>query len=231
MSDRPAATKRARGSLSRDEILDGAQAIVEAHGLPALSMPALARQLHSGVTSIYWYFKSKDELIQALTARVMTEVYSGLPPLVDGPWDEAIIEYFVAFRDFIERSPVYREVFAYRVPVLFGDASMAPGMLRRLERGLERFTGAGMSVAQAATAMNACAAYTRGFALLEHSFGTAPADAPRRAALDPAAFPVLTELNDFRSGGWLDDEQFRFGLRVLLDGLMADFGLAAPAGA
>jgi AcrR family transcriptional regulator len=222
-------SKRARGSLSREEILDGAQEIVEEHGLRALSMPALAKQLRSGVTSIYWYFKSKDELVQALTERVTKEVYSGLPPVSDGPWEAAVIDYFVAFRELIERSPIYREVFAYRAPFLFTHSTMAPGMLRRLERGLDLFVRGGMTAAQAGAALNACAAYTRGYSLLEHSFGEPRvADAAggvRRPPLDAEQFPVLTELTDFRDGGWLDDDQFRFGLRVLIDGFIAEHGL------
>jgi AcrR family transcriptional regulator len=38
-------SRRARGSLSEEEILEGAKELVERHGLHELSMPALARTL------------------------------------------------------------------------------------------------------------------------------------------------------------------------------------------
>src|SRR6202050_309032 len=107
-------TRRARGSLSREEILDGAQELVEAQGLQQLSMPALAKQLKSGVTSIYWYFRSKDDLLEALTDRVTRDMYLKLPPIGDGAWDEELVGYFTAFRNLLEATPIYREVFAYR---------------------------------------------------------------------------------------------------------------------
>ena len=58
-------TRRARGSLSQDEILEAAAQLIDRGGLVQLSMGALARHMDSGVTSIYWYFRSKDELLQA----------------------------------------------------------------------------------------------------------------------------------------------------------------------
>src|ERR1700734_3509682 len=75
VGSRGRSTRRPRGSLSREEILDGARELVEAHGLQQLSMPALAKQLKSGVTSIYWYFRSKDDLLEALTDRVTRDMY------------------------------------------------------------------------------------------------------------------------------------------------------------
>ena len=57
--------RRARGSLSREEILAAAYELVEHDGLDALSMPALGRAVGAGVTSIYWYFRNKDDLLVA----------------------------------------------------------------------------------------------------------------------------------------------------------------------
>jgi AcrR family transcriptional regulator len=42
-------------------------------------MPVLARELGSGVTSIYWYCRSKDELVVALAERVEQQLYARLP--------------------------------------------------------------------------------------------------------------------------------------------------------
>ena len=62
--------RRQRGSLSEEEILDGAHALIARGGLDALSMPALARELAAGVTSIYWYFRNKEELlVEGIRAR------------------------------------------------------------------------------------------------------------------------------------------------------------------
>jgi len=219
-SSRPG--RRARGSLSEAEILDGAKELVERAGLQHLSMPALAKHLKSGVTSIYWYFRSKDDLLQALTDRVAREMYRALPPVGDGPWDEEVIEYFASFRKLLLDTPIYREVLAYRARMALLRAAMGRSMLRRLEEGLSLFVRAGLTPTQAAEAFNACSNYTRGFVILEHGQEGHLLDQGSVGWLGPhdvTPYPTLSRLDDLRQVLWLDDEQFRFGLRLLVDGI------------
>ncbi len=220
--------RRARGSLSPEEILNGAQELVEQHGLQQLSMPALAKRLHSGVTSIYWYFRSKDDLLEALTDRVTRQMYRALPPVGDGPWEDELVTYFMAFRDMLQTTPIYREVFAYRTRLLFLRAAMGPSMLRRLEAGLDLFTRAGLTPEQAAEAFNACSNYTRGFVILEHGLEGEEVDesvARMLQRVDQAEFPTLSQLGDFEKVMWLDEEQYLFGLRLLVHGIRRRHGI------
>ena len=53
--------QRERGSISVDEILKGAFEVATDVPIDRLSMPLLARHLDVGVTSIYWYFRKKNE--------------------------------------------------------------------------------------------------------------------------------------------------------------------------
>jgi AcrR family transcriptional regulator len=48
-------------------------------------MPTLAKELGCGVTSIYWYFRSKDDLVVALAERVEKRMYARLPRSATGP--------------------------------------------------------------------------------------------------------------------------------------------------
>jgi AcrR family transcriptional regulator len=217
--------RRPRGSLSADEILDAARELVEQAGLQGLSMPTLARSLHSGVTSIYWYFRSKDELLAALTDRVAREIVRELPPVGDGTWDDELFTYFSSFRDLLEAVPVYREAFAWRPQALFDASGMAPGILRRLERGLHLLVDAGLTAEQAAAAFNACSTYTRGFVLLEH--GAEPIDGTSRAKVDPALYPLVSQLPSINSVLSLTDADFRLGLRLLIDGLGRHYGVGS----
>jgi AcrR family transcriptional regulator len=221
-------TRRARGSLSREEILDGAQELVEAQGLQQLSMPALAKHLKSGVTSIYWYFRSKDDLLEALTDRVTKDMYLKLPPIGEGAWDDELVGYFTAFRNLLEATPIYREVFAYRARLLFSRAAFAPVLFRRLDDGLSLFMRAGLNAEQAAQAFNACSNFTRGFVILEHgleSESVDPATTEKLHHLDPVKFPTLGQLEDFERVMWLDDNQFQFGLRLLIAGIRKQYAL------
>jgi AcrR family transcriptional regulator len=223
-------TRRARGSLSQDEILEAAAQLIDRGGLVQLSMGALARHMDSGVTSIYWYFRSKDELLSALTDRVSHEIYAELPPIGTGPWHEELFAYFAAFRDVLERSPVYREVFAYRVQFLFERAAMRPSVLRRLESGLAFLTEGGLTLEEAADAFSACSNYTRGFVILEHGFdadrqtnaqGTGDRyreDRGKPSDVDPITHPLVSEVGLHRFAT-LDDHQFDSGLRLLIEGI------------
>ena len=222
--------RRARPALGREEILVAAHDLLVEQGLRTLSMPALAKRLGASVASIYWYFRSKDELLIALTDQVSRTVYGKLPPIGDGPWHEEMFEYFASFRELVRSDPVYLEVFAYRVKSLFLHAAVAPSMLRRLEAGLAVFERAGLSPQQAIDAMNACSNYTRGFFVLEHDMNADRRIAPLTPALDPEHHPVVGELGGFDDLLWLDEETFRLGLRLLIRGIRAEVEGSATGG-
>ena len=105
--------RRARHSLSRDEILDAAVALAETEGLNQLSMPALARRLQCAAMSIYKYFRNKDDLLDALAHRVVHDLHGRLPPVGDGPWNVELVAYFVAVRERMENFAAWREIVLY----------------------------------------------------------------------------------------------------------------------
>lgn len=225
--------RRARGSLNAEKILAAAQKIVDRDGLAQLSLPALARRLRAGVTSIYWYFPSKDALIAALAVRVGKELLLRLPPIGDGPWADELVRYFGAFRDLMRSTPVYREVLAYRGESLLVDAAMGSAVLRRMEAGLGLLTRAGLSADDAAVAFNACTNYTRGFVVMEHVFEVEAREAPFELGegmlpLDPVRYPVLGPLAGFEAAWELTEKDFRNGLLILVEGIRAAGRAPAP---
>ncbi|MAG33581.1 MAG: hypothetical protein CL908_22110 [Deltaproteobacteria bacterium] len=222
--------RRARGSLSREEILAGAGELIEQHGLRPLSMPGLARHLGSGVTSLYWYFRSKDELLVALVEHVTNELCARLPPVSDRPWDQEFEVYFIAFREEARRAPVFLELFAHHPRFLFSPPAVARTLIRRLEDEKSVLVRAGLSAEQASQVHSICSTYTGGFVLLEHRLVDEPskdgADRqidPLIAGLDPLTSPTLTQLQSFESAPWLDDAHFRLGLRILIEGIRTEF--------
>jgi AcrR family transcriptional regulator len=186
-------------------------------------MPNLGRELRAGVTSVYWYFRSKDDLLAALVEKVTKDMYLRLPPIGDGPWDAELIEYFVAWRELLERTPVYREVFAYRVKTLFLRSRMAPAMLGRLEEGLDLFVRAGMTPDEALRAFNTLTSFTVAFVLVEHGMQMEDVTAEMLDEINQtvqgrrAQLPELSQVSDINSP--LSDEQYRLGLRMLIAGI------------
>jgi AcrR family transcriptional regulator len=82
--------RRERGSISVDEILNGAFEVAAEVSIDNLSMPLLAKRLDVGVTSIYWYFRRKDDLLDAMTDRAL-ERYEITGPSIDASnWRESL---------------------------------------------------------------------------------------------------------------------------------------------
>src|SRR5437868_943755 len=78
-----AAGKRSR-SLSRERIVEAALALVQAHGLEALSMRRLGTALGCEAMSLYHFLPSKQHLVDALVDTAIASVEfapASLPPI------------------------------------------------------------------------------------------------------------------------------------------------------
>ncbi|HEX3705894.1 MAG TPA: TetR family transcriptional regulator [Mycobacteriales bacterium] len=213
-------TRRARGSLSREEILSAAREVVERDGLRQLSMPTLAKHLKSGVASIYWYFKSKEELVDALAGLVLHDIHQQLPPAGDGAWDAELIAYFAAFRELLLSLPAYREIVAY-APGSIAHSRLTGAAQRRLGEGLHLLTLAGLSHQAATDAFAACLNFTRGFVTMEQ--GVTDGDAAQRTNAAPADTGSLSERDrDVAYLNEVGEQQFLRGLRLLVRGIRAE---------
>lgn len=68
-----------RERLTRDRVIDAAEAIVESEGLAGLSMRVLCEKLGVSVTSIYWHVGNKDALLDALVERTTATIVERKP--------------------------------------------------------------------------------------------------------------------------------------------------------
>ena len=71
--------RRERGSINPDDIIKGAFELAEQVGIDNLCMPLLGKHLGVGVTSIYWYFRKKDDLLNAMTDRALRQYVFATP--------------------------------------------------------------------------------------------------------------------------------------------------------
>ena len=221
--------RRARGSLSREEILAAARQLIEREGLQELSFPRLGKALQASSTSCYWYFRSKDELLAALVDDVTKEMYLRLEPMGEGPWDEEIVEYHLRFRGLLKSTPVYRDVFGLQSQTLFGRSRMAPFILRSIEDDLAMFVRVGLTPDEAAKVFNAFSVFTRAFVLVEQGVAAEEID---HEALELISFtfakvkaelPAASGVDNVLQLMILDDERFRLGLRFLVAGLCEEY--------
>ena len=83
----PVAARATAPRLSREALIDAALAIADEHGLEALSIRRLAKEVGVTPMAIYWHVADKEALLDALGERLFSEVE--LPPPAPR-WDEEL---------------------------------------------------------------------------------------------------------------------------------------------
>jgi AcrR family transcriptional regulator len=211
--------------LSRDEIAQAALELADREGLEALTMQRVASALGVGTMTLYGYFRSKDELLDA----VVDAAVEDLEPLGgEGSWREQLRELVHVARGMLSRHPGLVQL-RFRQPVL------RPEALRFSEAALGILLSAGFDRGEAAQAFRLLFTYTFGFAGLSPE--ETAEEARRQAAgaivaLPPDKYPNLTKAAAEASRAMAGEEQFEYGLDRILDGLEARLGkrgLAPPA--
>src|ERR1051326_7319273 len=79
-----------RPQLSRDVIVDTALRLLDADGLEGVSMRRVAEELGTGPASLYAHVANKEELLDLLHERVVSEVE--VPPPDPARWQEQLRE-------------------------------------------------------------------------------------------------------------------------------------------
>ena len=106
--------RRERGSINADQIVKGAFELAKKLSVDNLSMPVLARHLDVGVTSIYWYFRKKDDLLDAMTDRAFSEYNLSTPFVEAGNWRESLQNHARQMRETFRANPVLCDLILIR---------------------------------------------------------------------------------------------------------------------
>jgi len=184
-------------------------------------MPKLARHLGVGVTSIYWYFRSKDELIDALVEQAATQFDEIMPTFTGYAWDDHLRHYFRAFRRVFVENPALCDLIVLRAPMRSERAKEL--IFRRLERELKVLVDAGFPVREALHAYKTLSVYTRGCVLQDRLYAAAGQPTDDRKALasiaDPETMPVMSQAVEHWSSSFATDDDFEAGLTTAIEGL------------
>ena len=210
-------SRRPRNSLTRDQVVGAALALVDELGPEALTMPALAARLQCGVMTLYTYVDSKQDLLSALAQRALA-VFQ-LPRPLPSDAREILIAWGQTLRQALVQHP--------SLPVIFLDqAVVGPGIFYGIETLLRGLEAVGVAPPAGAHAIYAVVIYTIGFAAWETP-RTRRQSATAYAAMWRQVFATLPPDEFHLSAGVLDelgavagDDQFQLGLRALAAGLM-----------
>jgi AcrR family transcriptional regulator len=208
----PLAPRRGRPPrLSAEEIVDAALALLRAEGMRAVTFRRLAEELDVTPMSLYSYFGSKDELLGAMTARVIELPAESFDPKL--PWDTALSIVMRRLHATLVAHPGIAELLASRTvpgPSLDPTSEHLAAILRSAELD-ERDT---------VDALYVLLQQVIGAVMIETRRlpAGAAAEAARHRALARAEYPTLVEIsNEYAQGGSV--HSFEFGLQLLINGL------------
>jgi AcrR family transcriptional regulator len=201
-----------KSSETREQIVGAAVALLDAEGAAGLSTRRLARELGIRGPTLYHYFASKDELVDAVAQRIVDEIWAGVQARLDavdpGDWEGALRGYVGGALAVMGRHPN-----------AVGLLALRPVSNRRTLAGYEamlaRLTDCGWSlgfawrVFLAAENLMLAAALEAG----------APRFAPAPEAVD--GLPLLEALVPEIQADPSLDAGFGLGLDALIDGIAA----------
>lgn len=212
--------RRQRGSINADDIIAGAFEVARRVSLDQLSMPALADHLDVGVTSIYWYFRRKEDLLNAMTDVAVDKLIETLPTIRDDePWQEILIEHFRNRREVHRDDEILSDLLFIRTSTYSRDATRRVFEIE--EAIIQHLVDAGFTPLNAFMVYNTASVYARGMIIHERILRLSKAptlDARQLRMTDWSTMPLLSSLIDKHPLAGTTDDDFEFGMARLISG-------------
>ena len=216
----PRRSRRQRGSISAAEIVQGAFDVARGISLDKLSMPNLAEHLDVGVTSIYWYFRKKEDLLNAMTDVAVDNYIRALPDVSNQPWQEALRQHFTELRVVFQKDQTLCDLIMIRTSTYSKEATRR--VFEVVESLLELMIAQGFTPEDAFQCQATASVYARGMIIHDRilKLSNAPTleDGRQSRMIDWSSMPILAALVDQYSLTGTGDEDFQFGLDRLICG-------------
>ena len=191
--------RRERGSINPDDIIKGAFELAEQVGIDNLSMPLLGKHLGVGVTSIYWYFRKKDDLLNAMTDRALKQYVFATPYVEAKDWRETLRNHARTMRKTFLGNPILCDLILIRSALSPRAAKLG---VVAVEKAIESLVEAGLSPRTPSTRTPLCrctcavrlccsASTTR---IGRRTVG--PGDFEETMVIDPETTPLLARVTD-----------------------------------
>ena len=194
--------------LTRDTVLRAALDLLNEVGIDALSTRRLAERLGVQSPTLYWHFRNKGELLDAMAEAIMLERHDASLPRAGEVWDAWLVDNARSFR---------HALLAYRDGARL-HAGTRPRALHfsSIERKVTLLCDAGFTPDEAVDVMYAIGRFVVGWVLEEQ----AGPDGDAAPLPDAAEYPLL-------ANGWAalrersGDAAFERGIVWIVDGARA----------
>ena len=215
MAERPRPGAKSRPPLNREHVLAAAVDLADAEGLEAVTMRRLGERLGVEAMSLYNHVANKDDLLDGMEDAVLGEI-----DLAEerADWKTAMRQRAVSVREVLSRHP-------WSAALIGTRTRPGPEALRYADRVLGCLRTAGFAPDLAQRAFWVLDAYIYGFVTQQANLGmeegTAAEAGEYTRSLPAREYPYLVEASmHYAEGpGWDFDEEFAFGLELILEGL------------
>ena len=206
-----------REPLSRERVLRAALQVMDTEGLEAVTMRRIGRELGVEAMSLYNHVQDKEDILDGICELVMSEFAFPEPA---EEWAESCRRAARAWRQLLKAHPDVIRLFAeIRKPARSADS------MRPTEFALRLLRASGLSDRDTAQAFHAFGGYIQGFVTMEMGsiaggideahlkmHRELVAELPEDFATLRAVGPYFAECDA--------DEQFEFGLDLLIHGVL-----------
>ncbi|MFE7074675.1 TetR/AcrR family transcriptional regulator C-terminal domain-containing protein [Streptomyces sp. NPDC057620] len=180
--------------VNREIVVSEALDLLDEVGLDAVSTRQLAKRLGVEQPSLYWYFRTKKDLLAAMADAAMAPHATAPLPAPDDDWREWFLDNTRSFR---------RTLLMRRDGARLHAGSTPVNDLDRIRHKMDFLVASGVPQREAQTAMLAASRFTVGSVLEEQAdAGSGDGSEP------PADMPVIDH-----------ESAFEAGLTLILDGL------------
>ncbi|MEU4236315.1 TetR/AcrR family transcriptional regulator C-terminal domain-containing protein [Actinoplanes sp. NPDC026619] len=200
--------------LRRADVLRGARELLDAEGLDGVTMRKLGAALNVQAGGLYWHFRSKQALLEAVAEDLLAGVAASPPA---GPWDQRLVTLAHRLRQAMlgvrDGARLIAETFVTEPNTTLAGLT-----------GMQILIDAGLPPEQAAWTMFAVAHYVLGHTIEEQAAG------PDRAAKLAALAETGPDVRELAAAIAADPgRRFEFGLALVVDGIRVRLGPRTPA--
>jgi AcrR family transcriptional regulator len=201
--------------LNRARVLMAAISLADDEGIEALTMRRLGERLGVEAMSLYNHVANKEDLLVGMGDIILSEIEL---PADDVDWKTAMRRRAVSARDVFVRHP-------WAAVLVDTRTHPGPAALRYADSVLGSLMRAGFTANTAARAFWVLDSYIYGSARQQSNVQAQEAADPTSAQatreLPPETYPYLVEaaLSYASEPGWNTEDEFAFGLEMILEGL------------
>jgi TetR/AcrR family tetracycline transcriptional repressor len=203
--------------INRDMVTRAGLKLLNEEGLEQLTLRRIATELNVQAATIYWHFKSKEELIDEMATTVLSE---GSPSLIPARTSSDWKVWAATFGEGLRKT-----LLAYRdgARMVSGTHLTNTDYLKTTEAIGSKMLMLGFTVRSATVLFSTIYNYTLSFVMEEQAVFPYPGERSprysieaRNARLDPANFPFHRQTSTILFDKY--DLRFREGLNLILNG-------------